>query len=171
MVRHGSLARRERQFQNLRCERTRGGICQKYVTAYGDTVDGDRHAYYRCEGVVLPSAPRRTQCGVRVAYRGPLRRGTIKRARRVVQAPRADHMALRQHSSGPITNLKGLDRELGRAPALHVVHASRGVDKTTFCLQVAATSPVPVVQWLRSTTQWKLKRLRSSQSSVSGSVE
>ena len=34
---------------------------------------------------------------------------------------------------GPITNLKGLDRELGGAlaPGLHVVHASPGVGKET----------------------------------------
>ena len=38
---------------------------------------------------------------------------------------------------GPITNLGGLDRELGGAlaPGLHVVHASPGIGKTAFCLQ------------------------------------
>jgi replicative DNA helicase len=48
---------------------------------------------------------------------------------------------------GPITSFKGLDRELGGAlaPGLHVVHASPGVGKTAFCLQVAALSPFPAL--------------------------
>jgi replicative DNA helicase len=48
---------------------------------------------------------------------------------------------------GPITSLKALDRELGGAlaPGLHVVHASPGVGKTAFCLQVAASSPFPAL--------------------------
>jgi replicative DNA helicase len=48
---------------------------------------------------------------------------------------------------GPITNLKNLDRELGGAlaPGLHVVHASPGVGKTAFCLQVASSSPFPAL--------------------------
>jgi replicative DNA helicase len=48
---------------------------------------------------------------------------------------------------GPITNMKGLDRELGGAlaPGLHVVHASPGVGKTAFCLQIAALSPFPAL--------------------------
>src|SRR5437870_1385454 len=48
---------------------------------------------------------------------------------------------------GPLTNLGSLDRELGGAlaPGLHVVHASPGVGKTAFCLQIAATSPFPAL--------------------------
>jgi len=60
----------------------------------------------------------------------------------------AAHLAYTTNTPrGPITNLKGLDRELGGAlaPGLHVVHASPGVGKTAFCLQVAATSPFPAL--------------------------
>jgi replicative DNA helicase len=60
----------------------------------------------------------------------------------------AAHLAYTTNTPrGPISNLKNLDRELGGAlaPGLHVVHASPGVGKTAFCLQVAATSPFPAL--------------------------